>query len=95
MSEHEVVFDEYQSQLRVHLTSGQYAQVDYQLEGGVIIITSTRIPQSLRGKGYGRVMMESLLPTLAARQLTIVPRCSYVEHYLSRHPQWHHLWKRD
>lgn len=54
-------------------------------------ITSTRVPDELQGKGYGKVMMESVLPEIERAGLTIVPVCSYVAHYLERHPEWQHL----
>ncbi|MUK10619.1 GNAT family N-acetyltransferase, partial [Vibrio cholerae] len=44
-----------------------------------------------QGKGYGKVMMESVLLKIERAGLTIVPVCSYVAHYLERHPEWQHL----
>lgn len=90
---HQVVFDEQQQQIRVHLEGGDWARMDYYLEGRVMTITSTRIPESMRGKGYGNVMMECILPLLEARQWQLIPRCSYVAHYLQRHSRWQHLLK--
>nr|WP_217904655.1 MULTISPECIES: GNAT family N-acetyltransferase [Vibrio] len=76
---------------RVHLHGEHYATVHYQLEENSMAITSTHIPEALRGAGYGKVMMEALLPEIAASGYKVIPVCSYVKHYLDRHPQWQHL----
>jgi predicted GNAT family acetyltransferase len=49
------------------------------------------VPDSLQGKGYGKVMMEAVLPLIEQQGQTIVPVCSYVDHYLTRNAQWQHL----
>lgn len=76
---------------KVYLEGEEYALVKYQLSGAVMTITSTRVPDSLQGKGYGKVMMEAVLPLIEQQGLTVVPLCSYVDYYLSRYPQWQHL----
>ncbi|MDE1513895.1 MULTISPECIES: GNAT family N-acetyltransferase [Vibrio] len=79
---------------RVVLEGDYQAVVSYQYQdqqANVLYITSTRVPDEMQGKGYGSVMMESVLPEIERAGLTIVPVCSYVAHYLERHPQWQHL----
>ncbi|ELP5729367.1 N-acetyltransferase [Vibrio vulnificus] len=76
---------------RVHLHGEHYATVRYRLEENTMAITSTHIPEQLRGAGYGKVMMEALLAEIEARGYKVIPVCSYVKHYLDRHPQWQHL----
>ncbi|RBM41532.1 GNAT family N-acetyltransferase [Vibrio tarriae] len=76
---------------RVALEGEYQAVVKYQQQDSVLHITSTRVPDELQGKGYGKVMMESVLPEIERAGLTIVPVCSYVAHYLERHPEWQHL----
>lgn len=46
---------------RVALEGEYQAVVKYQQQGTVLHITSTRVPDELQGKGYGKVMMESVL----------------------------------
>ncbi|MGI9886580.1 GNAT family N-acetyltransferase [Vibrio chagasii] len=79
------------NQITVELEPDQFAVVKYQKDGEVLHITSTRIPDELQGKGFGKVMMESVLPEIERAGYTIVPVCSYVVHYMNRQPQWSHL----
>ncbi|WP_135381956.1 GNAT family N-acetyltransferase [Vibrio tasmaniensis] len=79
------------NQITVELKPNQFAVVKYQKDGDVLHITSTRIPDELQGKGFGKVMMESVLPEIEQAGLKIVPICSYVIHYMDRQPQWAHL----
>ncbi|KHA62301.1 GNAT family N-acetyltransferase [Vibrio sp. MarTm2] len=89
--QHSVLFEPELGQFRVHLESEHYATVKFKIEDGVYQITSTRVPDALQGKGYGKVMMEAVLPKLEELDVKIVPVCSYVVHYLDRHPEWAHL----
>jgi predicted GNAT family acetyltransferase len=61
------------------------------LSDDVYTITSTKVPEELQGRGYGKVMMEVLLSELEKRDAKVVPVCSYVVHYLNRNLQWAHL----
>ncbi|CAH6844446.1 Acetyltransferase [Vibrio chagasii] len=79
------------NQITVELEPDQFAVVKYKKDGDVLHITSTRIPDELQGKGFGKVMMESVLPEIERAGCTIVPVCSYVVHYMNRQPQWSHL----
>lgn len=58
---------------RVALEGEYQAVVKYQQQGTVLHITSTRVPDELQGKGYGKVMMESVLSEIERAGLTIVP----------------------
>lgn len=53
-----------ENQITVELEPNQFAVVKYQRQGDVLHITSTRIPDDLQGKGFGKVMMESVLPEI-------------------------------
>lgn len=86
-----VLFEPELQQFRVHLEQEHYAVVKFTVEDNTYSITSTRVPDELQGKGYGKVMMEAVLPELEKMQVKVVPICSYVVHYLNRHPEWAHL----
>ncbi|MDW2255429.1 GNAT family N-acetyltransferase, partial [Vibrio sp. 1569] len=49
------------------------------------------VPEELRGKGYGKVMMEAVLPEIEALGYKIEPVCPYVAHYINRNQAWSHL----
>lgn len=86
-----VIHDQENSQFRVHLEGDEFAIIKYQNKGQVFAITSTKVPESLQGRGYGKVMMESLLPELEKMGVKVEPICSYVVHYFTRNLQWSHL----
>lgn len=88
---HTVIFDKEGECFRVHLEGEHYAIVQYQFIDQAMHITSTRVPDELQGKGYGKVMMNSVLPLIEVQGFKIVPKCSYVEHYFNRNPEWQHL----
>ncbi|EGU51373.1 hypothetical protein VIOR3934_20911 [Vibrio orientalis CIP 102891 = ATCC 33934] len=88
---HSLIFDEVNSQFRVHLDADHYAVIKFVDKGSTYAITSTKIPEELQGKGYGKVMMEVLLSEIAKRGVTIDPICPYVAHYLERNQQWSYL----
>lgn len=88
---HSLIFDEVNSQFRVHLEGDHYAVIKFVDKGSTYAITSTKVPEELQGKGYGKVVMEAILPEIDKRGLKIEPICSYVAHYLNRYPQWSHL----
>lgn len=84
---HNIENHEYQVTLE-----GEYvALAKYSLQGSVMTIHSTRVPDEVQGKGYGKVLMEAILPDIEQRGYTVIPACSYVAHYLNRHPEWQHL----
>ena len=67
------------------------AKVYYEKKGNILDVISTRIPDELQGKGYGKVMMEAFLTEMKASNLLIVPVCSYVVHYMNKNTQWQEL----
>jgi predicted GNAT family acetyltransferase len=86
-----VIHDQENSQFRVHLEGDEFAVIKFEQKGDVYSITSTKVPDSLQGRGYGKVMMEALLPEIEKLGVKVEPICSYVVHYFARNPQWGHL----
>ena len=86
-----LIIDEVNSQFRVHLEADHYAVIKFVDKGSTYAITSTKVPEELQGKGYGKVVMETILPEIDKRGLKIEPICSYVAHYLECSQQWIHL----
>lgn len=76
---------------QITLEGDQVAKVYYEKKGNILDVISTRIPDELQGKGYGKVMMESFLSEMKTSNLQIVPVCSYVVHYMNKNEQWQFL----
>ncbi|MGR6859048.1 GNAT family N-acetyltransferase [Aliivibrio salmonicida] len=75
----------------IALEGDAVAKVYYEKKGNILDVISTRIPDELQGKGYGKVMMESFLAEMKASNLQIVPVCSYVVHYMNKNQHWQAL----
>ncbi|UFN72131.1 N-acetyltransferase [Vibrio alginolyticus] len=88
---HKVTHEVENNTFWVDLEQGYKAKVVYQLENNVMHITSTVFPEALRGKGYGKVMMEAVLPEIEALGYQIKPVCPYVIHYMGKNQAWSHL----
>lgn len=86
-----VTFDETKQEFRVFLENDLFAIAKFELQDSVFIITSTKVPEVLQGKGYGKVMMEAVLNEIETRGGKVIPECSFVVSYLERNPQWQHL----
>ncbi|WP_114765507.1 GNAT family N-acetyltransferase [Vibrio rhodolitus] len=88
---HEVTFNQDANEFHVLLEGELSAVMKFERDGDVFIVTSTKVPESLQGKGYGKVMMESVLPVIESMGVKVLPKCSFVVSYLERNPQWQHL----
>ncbi|EHH2512951.1 GNAT family N-acetyltransferase [Vibrio parahaemolyticus] len=88
---HKVIHDTESGLFWVDLEQDFKAKVVYELKNDVMHITSTVVPEELRGKGYGKVMMEAVLPEIEALDYKIEPVCPYVAHYINRTQAWLHL----
>lgn len=88
---HKVTFDQELKQFRVALEGDYSAIVKFEQQDNVFVITSTKIPNELQGKGYGKLMMEKVLPEIERMGVKVIPECSFVVAYFERNPQWQHL----
>lgn len=62
-----LVNDTKKQEYRVALEGDHFAVAKYSIQGKVMEIYSTRVPDELQGKGYGKVMMEPYCPRLRSR----------------------------
>ncbi|MCW3087033.1 MAG: acetyltransferase, partial [Sediminibacterium sp.] len=67
------------------------AFIDYRKEGDVVRLVHTEVPKELEGKGIAAQLVEKVFQYIEEHKLRIVPECSYVQHYLQRHPEWQRL----
>ncbi len=77
-----------QSRFEIHLGS-QVAVAEYQIEGHRMLFTHTGVPPEFRGQGIAERLVLAGFHAARARQLKIVPVCSYVAAVLKRHPEFH------
>ena len=66
---------------------GALAFVDYRRDGRKLLLTHAEVPSALRGAGVGSVLVQGTLALVRARGEKVVPLCSFVAHYMQRHPE--------
>ena len=73
---------------------GELSVADYELIDGVMWMTHTGVPSSLRGQGVAARLVEAALAHARAQGLKVRPSCSYVASYMRRHPETQDLLDR-
>ncbi len=56
--------------------------------GGLVVAEHSFVPPALRGRGLAGALTLRLAQDARAQGFRIVPRCSYVEAWRRRHPDW-------
>jgi len=80
------------AQHRFEMGAGDDAAVAYySLAPGVITLTHTEVPTALRGQGIASRLTRGVLEAARAQGLKVVPRCSFVAAFMSRHPEFNDL----
>lgn len=67
---------------------GSMAIAEYRIVGDTIHFTHTETPELLQGKGVASKLIRGALTSAKQRGLKIVPRCSFVVHYIAKHPEF-------
>jgi predicted GNAT family acetyltransferase len=70
---------------------GALAFIDYRREGRIVTMTYAEVPAALRGGGVGSLLVRGALALVRERGEQVIPRCSFVAHYMRRHPDVHDL----
>jgi predicted GNAT family acetyltransferase len=63
---------------------GHRAELDYTLDGSVMSITHTRVPQAIGGRGIAADLMRAALSVAAASGWSVNPVCSYAVAYMRK-----------
>jgi predicted GNAT family acetyltransferase len=70
---------------------GATAFAEYDLSGDTITFTHTIVPEELEGQGIGSRLVAGALDESRSRGLSVVPRCSFVRHFIDTHPDYQPL----
>ncbi len=65
---------------------GLLSCAEYQLFPGRMVMTHTVVDPRLQGRGIAAALVAAALAHARAEGLKVVPRCSYVDAYMRRHP---------
>ena len=61
---------------------------DYRFRDGVLAFTHTEIDPAFQGKGVAGTLIGAALDEVRADGGRVLPLCSYVADYISRHPEY-------
>ena len=78
----------------VHL-EGTEAEMTYTRAGQqLIIIDHTSVPDALRGRGLGAILVHRAVEDARAAGKTIIPLCPFAKSQFDRHSDWSDVLKR-
>lgn len=67
---------------------GHNAFIEYSVLPGILSLDHTEVDKALAGQGVASEMTEKVLLEIELRGLKVIPACSFVEKYISKHPEW-------
>ncbi len=70
------------------VVEGHRCVLEYDLEGTVMTITHTGVPEPVGGRGIAAALMREACETARSRSWRIVPACSYARVFVQRHPEY-------
>lgn len=73
---------------------GREAVVTYRLLDDRLGITHTGVPPQYRRQGVAAYLVDHVLQYAESHNLSVVPYCSYVVHYINEHPEYKALLKK-
>lgn len=73
------------------LTEHGKAVLTFALQGDAIDLQHTRVPDALKGGGYGSSLARAALDYARANGLKVIPTCTFVRAFMRRHHEYDDL----
>ena len=70
---------------------GREAFVEYERDDDILAINHTEVPPEMGGRGIAGKLVEAALQYARGEGLKVLPRCSYADAYMRRHPEYEDL----
>lgn len=86
----EVKNNEARSRFELEIEGG-VAVAQYKLDGDVLHMTHTIVPEAAEGQGIGSRLVKGALDEARSRGLRVDPICPFVRAYIDRHPEYRDL----
>ena len=94
MSDGGVVNNEARSRFELPIQGGM-AVAQYEVDGDVLHMTHTVVPQAAEGQGVGSRLVRGALEEARSRGLKVDPICPFVRAYIDRHAEYEDLVARE
>jgi predicted GNAT family acetyltransferase len=75
--------------------NGEVAYLEYSLDGNVLELIHTEVPEKLRGMGLASSLAETALRWARENNFQVDVVCPTVQQYLTKHPEYSDLALRD
>lgn len=69
----------------------QIGYISYQERDEKLVYDHTIVPQELGGRGVGSALVKQALDYAREQNKKVVPQCSFVSSYISKHPEYRDL----
>ena len=83
-----VEHDEAATRYRVRDGDEYIGLIDYDVRGGVVVMTHTEVSPARQGGGVAGTLAGAALDDVRARGLSVDPACPYIVTYIRRHPEY-------
>lgn len=70
---------------------GHEAGLDYQLQGGWMVITHTGVPSAIEGRGVASQLTRAAFEHARGQGWKVRPACTYAASWTKRHPEYQSL----
>jgi uncharacterized protein len=77
-----------QSRYEIRLDGRSVGFLDYLETGDVVVLPHTEIDPSYEGRGLGGELVRKALDDLRHQGRKVRPACSFVQHFVTRHPEY-------
>ncbi|MBP3946156.1 GNAT family N-acetyltransferase [Psychrobacter sp. K31L] len=86
----DIVHDEQAKRFETSI-NGHTGYISYQERDGKLVYDHTIVPQELGGRGVGSGLVKHALDYAREQDKKVVPQCSFVASYISKHPGYQDL----
>lgn len=83
----EVMHDAAEHRFRA-VVDGVTCVLEYRMQGAVMTITHTGVPEQVGGRGIAAALMQAAFDTARRENLRVVAACSYAQVWIARHPAY-------
>ncbi|HMU37061.1 MAG TPA: GNAT family N-acetyltransferase [Marmoricola sp.] len=66
----------------------QVGHIEYEVADEVLTLTHTIVPEEYAGQGVATAMARGVLDEIRSRGLKVVPECSFVAGWITKHPDY-------
>ncbi len=70
---------------------GELCVLDYRLDGGVLTIVHTGVPDAVGGRGIAGTLTQAAFDCARREKWRVIPACKYAVGWVARHPEYRDL----